>query len=98
MTAPETEIISIADRYDAMTSARVYRKKGLPPDTALGILLKDSGSKINPIMMNFFIMMIGLFPITGIPLPLMSQGGSAAISTFLALGLAMSVNMRRFVN
>jgi rod shape determining protein RodA len=43
-------------------------------------------------------MMIGLFPITGIPLPLMSQGGSAALSTFLALGLAMSVNMRRFVN
>jgi HD-GYP domain-containing protein (c-di-GMP phosphodiesterase class II) len=58
-----SEIISIADRYDAMTSARVYRKKGLPPDTALGILLKDSGSKINPIMMNYFIMMIGLFPV-----------------------------------
>lgn len=43
-------------------------------------------------------MMIGLVPITGIPLPLMSQGGSAALSTFLGLGLAMSVNMRRFVN
>ncbi len=43
-------------------------------------------------------MMIGLFPITGIPLPLMSQGGSAALFTFLGLGLAMSVEMRRFVN
>ncbi|MBI4166018.1 MAG: rod shape-determining protein RodA [Acidobacteria bacterium] len=43
-------------------------------------------------------MMIGLFPIAGIPLPLMSQGGSATLGTFLALGLAMSVNMRRFVN
>lgn len=58
-----SEIISIADRYDAMTSARVYRKKGLPPDTALGILLKDSGSKIGPVMLNFFIMMVGLFPV-----------------------------------
>ncbi|TRZ76455.1 MAG: HD domain-containing protein [Deltaproteobacteria bacterium] len=58
-----SEIISIADRYDAMTSARVYRNKALPPDTALGILLKDSGSKIGPVMLNFFIMMVGIFPI-----------------------------------
>jgi rod shape determining protein RodA len=43
-------------------------------------------------------MMIGFFPITGIPLPLMSQGGSSAMFTFLGLGLAMSVSMRRFVN
>lgn len=43
-------------------------------------------------------MMIGFFPVTGIPLPLMSHGGSSALFTFLGLGLAMSVNMRRFVN
>lgn len=43
-------------------------------------------------------MMIGFFPVTGIPLPLMSHGGSSLIFTFLGLGLAMSVNMRRFVN
>lgn len=43
-------------------------------------------------------MMIGFLPITGIPLPLMSQGGSSILFTFLGLGLAMSVNMRRFVN
>lgn len=43
-------------------------------------------------------MMIGFFPITGIPLPLMSQGGSAVMFFFLGLGLAMSVNMRRYVN
>jgi rod shape determining protein RodA len=42
-------------------------------------------------------MMIGLFPVTGIPLPLMSQGGSSVLSTFLGLGLAMSVRMRRLV-
>jgi rod shape determining protein RodA len=43
-------------------------------------------------------MMIGFFPVTGIPLPLMSQGGSSALFVFLGLGMAMSVNMRRFVN
>jgi rod shape determining protein RodA len=43
-------------------------------------------------------MMIGILPITGIPLPLMSQGGSSLLVTFLGLGLAMSVRARRFVN
>jgi len=43
-------------------------------------------------------MMIGVVPITGIPLPLMSQGGSSLLVTFLGLGLAMSVRARRFVN
>ncbi len=42
-------------------------------------------------------MMIGLLPVTGIPLPLMSQGGSSVLATFLGLGLAMSVRMRRLV-
>jgi len=43
-------------------------------------------------------MMIGLFPVTGIPLPLMSQGGSSLLFTFLGLGVAMNVRARRFVN
>jgi rod shape determining protein RodA len=43
-------------------------------------------------------MMIGFFPVTGIPLPLMSQGGSSLLFTFLALGVAMNVRAGRFVN
>lgn len=43
-------------------------------------------------------MVIGFLPITGIPLPLMSQGGSSVLFSFLGLGVAMSVRMRRFVN
>jgi rod shape determining protein RodA len=43
-------------------------------------------------------MMIGFFPVTGIPLPLMSQGGSSLLFTFLALGVAMNVRCARFVN
>jgi rod shape determining protein RodA len=43
-------------------------------------------------------MVIGLMPVTGIPLPLMSYGGSSVLFTFLALGVAMNVRMRRFVN
>ena len=36
-------------------------------------------------------MNIGVMPITGIPLPLMSSGGSSVIATFLALGLLQSI-------
>jgi rod shape determining protein RodA len=43
-------------------------------------------------------MCVGLMPVTGIPLPLMSYGGSSIIYTFLALGIVMNVRMRRFVN
>ena len=40
-------------------------------------------------------MSTGMMPITGIPLPLISYGGSSVVATFLALGLVQSVHMRR---
>jgi rod shape determining protein RodA len=43
-------------------------------------------------------MCVGLMPVTGIPLPLMSYGGSSVIFTFLSLGIVMNIRMRRFVN
>ncbi len=43
-------------------------------------------------------MVVGLMPVTGIPLPLMSYGGSSILFTFLSLGIVMNVRMRRFVN
>jgi rod shape determining protein RodA len=41
-------------------------------------------------------MTLGIMPITGLPLPFMSYGGSAAIASFAAIGLALNVHMRRF--
>jgi rod shape determining protein RodA len=43
-------------------------------------------------------MVVGLLPVTGIPLPLMSYGGSSVLFTFLALGIVMNIRMSRFVN
>jgi rod shape determining protein RodA len=43
-------------------------------------------------------MVVGFLPVTGIPLPLFSYGGSSALFTFLALGVVMNIRMRRFVN
>lgn len=41
-------------------------------------------------------MNLGIMPITGIPLPLVSQGGSSVLASFIALGLVQSVHMHRF--
>ena len=41
-------------------------------------------------------MTMGIMPITGIPLPFVSYGGSALLTMFLSIGLVLSVHMRRF--
>ena len=41
-------------------------------------------------------MTMGIMPITGIPLPFMSYGGSSLITTFACIGLVANVHMRRF--
>ncbi len=56
-----------------------------------------AGSIAVAIMFQIFVnvgMNIGIAPITGIPLPLMSAGGSSVIVTFLALGLLQSIHVQ----
>lgn len=43
-------------------------------------------------------MVIGRMPVTGIPLPLMSYGGSSILTTLMMLGLVNNVRLRRFVS
>jgi rod shape determining protein RodA len=43
-------------------------------------------------------MTVGIMPITGVTLPLMSYGGSSMIATLAAFGLVLNVRMRRFTN
>ena len=42
-------------------------------------------------------MVVGLMPVVGIPLPLLSYGGSSLVVTCAGIGLVMSVHMRRFL-
>jgi rod shape determining protein RodA len=41
-------------------------------------------------------MTMGIMPITGIPLPFVSYGGSSTLVSFMAVGLVLNVHMRRF--
>jgi rod shape determining protein RodA len=43
-------------------------------------------------------MVAGLVPVKGLPLPLLSYGGSSVVSTLMGIGLILSVRMRRFAN
>lgn len=42
-------------------------------------------------------MVMGLMPVTGLPLPFLSYGGSAMVGAYLALGLLLSVHLRRYI-
>jgi rod shape determining protein RodA len=53
-----------------------------------------SGGILAMLMFQVFVnvgMTIGIMPITGVPLPLMSYGGSSVLVTFIALGLLQSI-------
>lgn len=42
-------------------------------------------------------MVLGMMPVVGIPLPLLSYGGSFMVSTLAGVGLLMNVSMRRYL-
>lgn len=41
-------------------------------------------------------MTLGIMPVTGIPLPFVSYGGSSALTSFIAIGIVLNVHMRRY--
>ncbi len=76
----------------ALALARVARDRG-----GVFLILALSGMIFFSVMVNAS-MMIGLLPTTGIPLPLVSYGGSSVSTTFLSVGLILGVEYRRFAN
>ncbi|MCF8036776.1 MAG: HD domain-containing protein [Desulfobacteraceae bacterium] len=55
-------IIEICDVYDALTSARSYRQTPLSQDRALGIMLAKSGKDFDPVLLKWFVNMLGVLP------------------------------------
>ncbi len=48
------------------------------------------------IAINIF-MVLGMLPVVGIPLPLISYGGSSVIVTMIGIGLLLNIRLRRFL-
>ena len=68
LTVPWTQsltgrILAIADCYDAMTSARVYRREPLAPEKVLKIMFAKSGQSFDPVLLKLFVNCVGLIPI-----------------------------------
>ncbi|HET7318388.1 MAG TPA: rod shape-determining protein RodA [Nitrospirota bacterium] len=63
----------------------------------LGVLM--AGGIVSMISLYVFInvgMAVGIVPVVGVPLPLVSYGGTSILATFLALGLLLNIQTRRF--
>jgi rod shape determining protein RodA len=78
--------------------ARLFRSVGQSRDRAgMYIVFMVACLLSFPFLINT-LMIIGLFPVTGVPIPMLSYGGSSLLTTYLAVGLVVNVKMRRFVN
>jgi HD-GYP domain-containing protein (c-di-GMP phosphodiesterase class II) len=58
-----SKIISIADRYDAITSSRIYSRTAHTPTDALSKMYNHYGNELDRSLMKMFIQMIGVYPI-----------------------------------
>ena len=95
----------IGERYGFMGAAFVLSLYALLIWRALRIVTLSknlygtlvAGGIAAMLMFQVFVnvgMSLGIMPITGIPLPLMSYGGSSVIATFLAVGILQSIHMQ----
>src|SRR5947199_658381 len=75
-----------------ITDARRSRDR-----TGMLVIMAIVGGLIFQIFINVG-MALGLLPVIGVPLPLMSAGLSSVLATFIAIGFAIRVQLRRFVN
>ena len=76
--------------------ARIFRAAGKSRDRAgVYIVFMVASLLTFPFVINV-LMVVGLFPVTGIPIPLLSYGGSSFLATSAAVGLVLNVKMRRF--
>jgi hypothetical protein len=58
-----SRILTIADVFDALTAARIYRPHAFSPDAALSWMLERAGTDFDPILLKAFCNMLGTYPV-----------------------------------
>ena len=71
------------------------RRKG--PVTDAGLLATGISAMLAIQVLINTAMVLGMMPVVGIPLPLLSYGGSSLLVTMLSMGLLLNIHMRRFM-
>lgn len=89
--------VSLLLAYALLLSRLIAGARQAPDRAGMLVIMAITGGIIFQIFMNMG-MALGFLPVIGVPLPLMSAGLSAVLSTFIAIGFVISVRMRRFVN
>jgi rod shape determining protein RodA len=90
-------VVLVLALYFMMIMRIVQNAQAAPERAGMYICMGVAALLLSHILINVG-MVAGLMPVTGIPLPFMSAGGSSIWTSFLALGLVNNVRLRRFVN
>ncbi|HEX8179429.1 MAG TPA: FtsW/RodA/SpoVE family cell cycle protein [Pyrinomonadaceae bacterium] len=83
--------------YAVLFSRLIMGARRSPDRAGMLVIMATVGGMAFQVFINVG-MAVGLLPVIGVPLPLMSAGLSAVLATFIAIGFAVSVQLRRFVN
>jgi Bacterial cell division membrane protein len=89
--------VSLLLAYALLLSRLIAGARFSPDRAGMLVIMAITGGMAFQIFINIG-MTLGFLPVIGVPLPLMSAGLSAVLSTFTAIGFVLSVRMRRFVN
>jgi rod shape determining protein RodA len=83
--------------YVVLLSRLIAGARRAPDRMGMLVIMAVVGGMTCQIFINIG-MALGILPVIGVPLPLMSAGLASLIATFIAIGFAISVQLRRFVN
>lgn len=83
--------------YALLLSRLITGARRAPDRTGMLVIMAIVGGLAFQMFINIG-MALGLLPVIGVPLPLMSAGLSSVLATFITIGFAISVQLRRFVN